>query len=173
MLLLLESAYDWKEGGVTCSPGPDHSSEIVEDAILKPLDGSPTMVKVTQALCGRADPSPEEAGDGWGRVALTEYIGRSLGCGSARPTSAHWLDAEQQWPHVLELLRPRTVILLGRTMWNNMPRTQEVVSAYVQGYALKDGAIAMCFATFHPSPRAGRDWRFFADFFAEVEAWRR
>ena len=172
-LLLLESVYDWIKDGITYSPEPNHPSQIVEDAFTNPLQGSYTMITMNRAICGRADPTPEQAADRWHNFALAEYIPVSVGSGSAaRPSPAHWRQAEQEWPALLGLLRPRTVIVLGRTMWSWMPKTQEIVNDYVQGYALDDGEIAMCFATYHPSPRAGRDWRFFADFIADVERQR-
>ena len=171
-LLLLESAYTWMEGGVPCRPGPDHPSEIVDDLIAQ-SSRSPTMLKLNRALCGRADPSPEEARDCWGRVALTEYLPGSMGNGSARPTQSDWLEAEREWPLVLDLLRPRTVVVLGRSMWTqDAPHGRNRECRY-SGLCAAGGAIAMCFATFHPSPRVGRDWRFFADFFAWVEIWQR
>ena len=68
-----------------------------------------------------------------------------------------WQAACQAFPRILEQLRPRYVIVLGREMWRNMPETQLCISEAEQCYALADGSLVRCRALKHPS--RGLAWR--------------
>ena len=49
-----------------------------------------------------------------------------------------------------------------------MPETQQIVSDFIQGYALEHGSLAMCFALRHPS-HGGPTWEEYADQISKAE----
>ena len=67
-----------------------------------------------------------------------------------------WQDAKQEFPALLESLKPRNIIVLGKEMWSLMPETSVWLTDDVQGYMLPDGQMAICWALNHPS--AGLSW---------------
>jgi hypothetical protein len=171
-LLLAESCYDWDADGVSHKPQPDHPTFIVRDAIeaLNETSNrtSPTMLKLTRAICGCGDPTSQQASDAWRRFAFTNYVPTSVGHGaSCRPSPKAWRHAAKEWPDLLNKLRPRNVIVLGKKMWCHMPEAQKIIDGNVQGYVLEGGNVAMCFATSHPS--RGPGWKEYADFVAKAD----
>jgi hypothetical protein len=124
-LLLLESCYDWNnENGEVQRPKPNHPQNIVNWAIEEHLsDSSPTMRRLTRAICGCKDPSREQKFNSWQQYALTNYIPVSVGYGPIRPNTLMWNQAEKNWAAVVNQVNPRTIIVLGMELWNRMPRT--------------------------------------------------
>jgi hypothetical protein len=167
-LILGESCYDWDSLGVTYQPQPNHPCVVVRHAIENLRDASTTMRKLTRAICGASNPEPNQAAEAWNRFAFTNYIPVSVGYGAMnRPSAEAWGAAAKEWPALLKELRPRTVIVLGKEMWRRMPETQTQISGDVQGYALTDGTIAMCFAIPHPS--RGPTWNKYSFLIAQAE----
>ena len=168
LLLLGESHHDWvnKDSGIFHRPEADAPCMVVGESREAPLKGAPTMIKLTRALCDSEALTPEQASEAWDTVAFTNYVPVSVGFGPhPAPNSAAWKQAEQEWPGVLELLKPRVVIVLGLRMWNKMPETQTVMSDLVQGYRLANGETAMCYAVRHPV-RGGPGWEWYSAFIA-------
>lgn len=125
------------------------------------------MNKLTRAICNSPSPSSEEASEGWNKVAFTNYIPVTVGDGARkRPSRAGWKQAEEEWPVLLNRLKPRAVIVLGMVMWNQMPTSQTFESAVVQGYQLDDGQVAVCHAVRHPS--WGPGWPAYMAFIAQA-----
>jgi hypothetical protein len=169
LLLLGESHYDWvdEETGILQRPEPDAPCMVVGESRVAPLKGAPTMIKLTRALCNGESPSPEQAAEAWDGVAFTNYIPVSVGLGPRpRPSPVAWRQAAEQWHRILERLKPRVVIVLGLTMWNNMPETQVIESDLVQGYSLENGDTAMCYAINHPA--RGPSWTEYAAFISKA-----
>lgn len=169
MLLLGESCYDWLgEGGELIRPQPDHPTMLAKWAMESPPTKQRFVAKVTRAICRAQWPTVQQAQDAWQSVAFTNYIPVSAGEGSdAHSSRAAWKQAEAEWPGLLDLLKPRVVIVLGLTMWRHMPRTDKVVDDNTQAYRLSDGTFAMCWAFDHP--RSGPPWDAYADFIAKAE----
>jgi hypothetical protein len=67
-----------------------------------------------------------------------------------------WRTAEAAFPALLNDLRPKNIVVLGKTMWGEMPPTDLYLTDDVQGYKMQDGQVAMCWAIHHPS--AGLSW---------------
>lgn len=168
-LILGESCYDWDLNGVTHRPRPDHPQKVVKDAIDKLGDASTTMRKLTRAICRSESPKPEDAAKAWSRFAFTNYIPVSVGYGAAvRPSVEARALAAKEWAGLLDKLHPQTVIVLGKKLWSWMPPTQRQLSQNVEGYVLRDGTFAMCFAIPHPS--RGPTWKEYASIITKVEA---
>lgn len=104
LLLLGESCYNWTSNGseVLNYPQDDHPSIIVRDSQIAPLEGSSTMIKLTQAICKVANPSIQQATDEWNKVAFTNYVPTTVGDGAKmRPRTSAWKQAEEEWPILL------------------------------------------------------------------------
>jgi hypothetical protein len=86
-----------------------------------------------------------------------------------------WDSASARFPVLLEQLKPKHMIVLGRELWGNMPlETDIVISDDVQGYRLSDGDFALCWAVDHPSSSRALSWRGLASIihFARAEVLR-
>ena len=169
ILILGESCFDWlNDDGAEQICQPDHPITVVEGMRSDPRDGAATMHKLTRAICGVASPSIEHARERWDHFAFTNYVPTSVGLGAKRrPKQEDWDKAEAEWSGLLDLIRPKLVLVLGRSLWGYMPETQvQSVSKNIQGYALTNG-VAMCFAVQHPS--FGPSWTKFAEWIAPLE----
>jgi len=169
LLLLGESCYSWDgEDGVVVHPQPNHPEVIVREALGDPTGSGRFTNMLTRSLCQKEWPSSEQAKSAWSKVAFTNYVPVAVGFGPrVRPSEESWKQADDEWQDVLAKLQPRNVIVLGLSMWGYMPETQEVRSKNVQGYRLRDGTAAMCWAVRHPS--AGLSWSKLRDTIAEAE----
>ena len=56
----------------------------------------------------------------------------------------------------LEQLRPRTLIVLGKRMWDRMPETVVYLSDDIQAYRLQNRETVICWAIEHPA--IGMGW---------------
>lgn len=158
LLLLGESAYSWKQDGEEVDPSSRHSILTVEEAISD-FPTTPFAIMLTRAVTGKANPNHEEREAGWARVAFTNYVPGTVGSGArVRPSPALWAQAKAEFPGLLRQLRPRNVIVLGKTMWAMMPDTQVWLTDDVQGYLLDGRAIAFCWAVPHPSAGLSCEW---------------
>lgn len=159
LLLLGESAYSWTVDGKVVHPPVEHSCNVVEWAI----GDFPRCVRhgrfvacLSRALANEKNPGPELLRSAWNRVAFTNYVGETVGLGPRlRPSDAMWKAARDSFPALLERLRPRRIILLGREMWGEMPQKQIRITEDIQGYRLADGSVAYCWATRHPARGLG------------------
>jgi hypothetical protein len=168
LLLLGESCYSWRENGELIHPEPHHPVNLAEWAMAEPDTPIRFLRKLTRALCGVEAPSAEQTQIAWQSIAFTNYVPVAVGEGhAANPTVALWAQAASELPDVLNLLKPRLVIVLGREMWNRMPETQVILGDYVQGYTLENGETAMCHVIAHPS--RGPSWTEYAAFIQAAE----
>ncbi len=88
------------------------------------------------------DPSPTHLREAWSRVAFTNYVATPVGIGaSTRPSEPQWAAAKAEFPALLERLKPRRIIVLGKTMWSRMPGVDLMYTDDVQGYRLSDGSM--------------------------------
>ncbi len=165
LLLLGESAYSWRENGELRHPTLKHPTKMVKMVLDDPrnADDMPFMKKLSRGLSGEKEPSRNRLHYVWHRIAFTNYVGGTVGEGSRkRPTSDMWETAERAFhPDILNKLRPRRIIVLGKDMWSQMPETDEYMTDDVQGYTLDDGSVAVCFALNHPA--RGLSWTQLAD----------
>jgi hypothetical protein len=67
-----------------------------------------------------------------------------------------WNDAKSDFLPAISKLKPRRVIVLGTTMWGNMPEAHVYITDDVQGYRIDD-EIMICCAVNHPA--GGLSWR--------------
>ena len=165
LLLLGESAYSWKTNGKIKHPPPEHCKEQV-DRVVDDFRGccssSGFMPKLSRALTNKREPTREELRFAWDRVAFANYVPCTVGLGPrTRPTEEMWATASKRFPELLKEVQPKRIIVLGKTMWNNMPDSHIYVSTIVQGYHMASGEISMCWALAHPS--RGLSWQELAD----------
>lgn len=160
LLLLGESAYSWMQDGKEVHPTPWHSILTVEEAVTD-FPTTPFAIMLTRGVTGKANPTRQDREAGWARVAFTNYVpGTVGGAARIRPSLELWAQAKAEFPDLLRKLRPKNVIVLGKTMWEMMPDTQLWLTADVQGYSLDDDSMALCWAVPHPS--AGLSWEWLA-----------
>ena len=167
LLLLGESAYSWLEGEEEMHPTPQHAKILVRLA----LEGEqgPFMRKLTRGISGCFEPTPEQTAAAWNRVAFINYVDGTVGFGArVRPSEDQWHAAATAFPELMDRLRPRHVIVLGRTMWSRMPDTFIQITDDAQGWRLADRSVAMCWAVKHPS--AGLSWSWLAQLVAYIES---
>lgn len=168
LLLLGESCYSWREDGELVHPQPDHPQMLAKWAMSEPNGSISFLRKLTRGLCGVEAPTVQQSREAWESVAFTNYVPVAVGEGhSINPTRAHWNQAAQELPDLLNMLAPRVVIVLGKDMWRMMPKTQVVLGDFVQGYRLNDGSVSMCHVIAHPS--RGPSWTEYVSFIREAE----
>ncbi len=156
LLILGESCYAWQEDGKLRQPQPDHPIFMAQDAMTAFPRGQRFIDMVSRGICNKYAPNLEEVVSAWETIAFTNYVPNCVGTGArVRPSPEAWKQAGDEWQLVLARLMPRNIIVLGRGMWGEMPKTQVLLSKDVQGYRLSDDSIAMCRATWHPSGGLG------------------
>ena len=164
LLLLGESAYSWGRRKDQ-RPTPDLPTIMVKEVLddFGNANDRSFMKILSQGLAGEKEPSKELLHHVWNRVALTNYVGGTVGEGPRkRPTSDMWKAAKDVFrPDILNKLRPRRIIVIGKTMWSKMPDTNVYMTEDVQGYLLEDGSVVVCWAL--PHTAAGLSWTRLAD----------
>ena len=166
LLLLGESAYAWwDENDQRRDPTLDHPTEMVREVLddFGSANDMPFMKMLSRGLAGEEDPSKERLHHVWHRVAFTNYVGGTAGeAPRERPTPDMWEAADRAFhPDILNKLRPRRIIVIGKTMWSKMPDADVYMTEDVQSYLLEDGSIAVCWAL--PHTAAGLSWTRLAD----------
>ena len=161
LLMLGESAYAWwDENNQRRDPTPDLPTEMVKEVLddFRSADDMRFMKMLSRGLAGAEEPSKERLYHVWHRVAFTNYIGGTTGeAPRERPTRDMWEAAKQAFhPDILNKLRPRRIIVIGKTMWSKMPKEDVYMTDDVQGYSLDDNSVAVCWALPHTS--AGLSW---------------
>jgi hypothetical protein len=163
LLMLGESAYSWLEGEEVVHPTPRHAEVLVELALAG--ERARFMKMLTRGVAGSFDAPPEQVEAAWSRVAFTNYVDGTVGIGArVRPSEDQWHAAAKAFPAMLKDLRPRNVIVLGKTMWSRMPDADVWLTDDVQGYRLEDRSVTMCWAV--PHPAAGLSWQRLAQLIA-------
>lgn len=162
LLLLGESAYSWVEDSEVIHPSPRHAAELVEGALGAFPCRLPFVDKLSRAITGYETPDRAMIEFAWAKVAFTNYIAESVGHGArVRPGAEMWKRAEARFKQLLHRLEPANIIVLGKTLWSEMPDPQIHLTDDVQGYLLSNGNLAMCWVLDHPS--AGLSWKRLAD----------
>jgi hypothetical protein len=78
-------------------------------------------------------------------------------------------DAQQPFLELLEELRPRRIIVMGKTTWSKMPECKEFRHKDLQAYKLADGSLVWAKAMVHPGARRGLSWQAYAKAFAQFK----
>ena len=165
LLLLGESAYSWLQGEEEVHPTPQHAQMLVNLALRG--ERGRFMNMLTRGIAGCINPTDDQTAIAWSRVAFGNYVDGTVGSGArVRPSEDQWHAAAKAFPALLEELRPRNVIVLGKTMWSRMPDTFILLTDDAQGYRLVDGTVTMCWAVRHPA--AGLSWKWLAQLVAYV-----
>lgn len=98
----------------------DYTQELTENYV----SGSTThrfWTRVARVFL-RSDAPLTETRQFWQQVAFYNYVQRIVG-GAARqrPSPKDWQDSAEAFRRVLEQLRPTHMLVLGKTLWENMP----------------------------------------------------
>ena len=162
LLILGESAYSWFEDNEWQHPPLDHAIGSVGWAINNFPASGRFFAMVSRALANEESPTKDRLEAVWARVAFTNYISMTVGCGPrVRPTTEMWEEAKDSFLSDLTDQKkfpeyPRRVVVLGKTMWGKMPESHIYITDEVQGYRLA-GDVVMCQAMDHPA--GGLSWR--------------
>jgi hypothetical protein len=162
LLILGESTYSWLEADERRHPSPQHSIETVRWAIDNFPNCGRFFAMVSRALANEENPTKDRLQYVWDRVAFTNYVSVTVSVTvedgpRTRPTPVMWADAKRDFLPEVSKLAPKRVIVLGTTMWGEMPEADIYITDDVQGYRLGDGEIMMCCAVNHPA--GGLSWR--------------
>lgn len=156
VLILSESVYSWRDDDQNLiDPTSSHPTENLLYWGIDHFGKRGYYTSMGRALCGTKTPTTPELRKVWNEYALTPYVQSSVGEGwKRRPTKKQWKDAAACFESLIEKLRPRKIIVTGKTMWNNMP---ECAGSYLcddlQAYKLSNGSLVWCLAVPHPSNR--------------------
>ncbi|MDP9412902.1 MAG: hypothetical protein M3Q08_02170 [Pseudomonadota bacterium] len=165
LLILGESAYSWREEGELCHPSENHSIDLVETTIDE-LNSVPLMAKITRALAAEESPSKERRQFVWDRVAFTNFVQESVGEGAGtRPRKAMWREAAKSLVVLLNDLKPRRMIALGKTMYEyHLPEDGDIyLTDNVHAYQLNNGQVCLYTGIIHPSAPGWMGWKALAD----------
>jgi hypothetical protein len=156
VLILSESVYSWREDDKLIDPPPSHTANNVRHWGIKHFGKRGYYTSMGRALCGAKMPATAELRKAWNDYALRPFVQGSVGEGwTSRPTKKQWQDAAACFPSLIERLRPRKIVVTGKTMWNyHMPDcTGAYLSDDLQAYKLSDGSLVWCLAVPHPANR--------------------
>lgn len=79
---------------------------------------------------GKDSPSPDEAAEGWRKIAFANFIQTFAGTGARqRPSTEQWNQARSVFPLLLEYLRPDAILVLGWELWKNLPNDGQAIDA--------------------------------------------
>ena len=156
LLILGESSYSWEKYGEVMIPSEDHCTQLVKWAIEDfegcRADKMRFLVLVSRALCGTENPDSTQISRAWNEVAFVNFVPEPVQLGSRRPTEAMWRKAAENFKPLLEELKPKNTIVLGKESWSWLPSTDYYVTADVQGYRIQsENYISMCWVVKHPS----------------------
>ena len=155
LLFLGERAYSWTEGEERKDPSARHSCDMVEwvtHDFRGCLGGQRFTVKLSRALTGERWPDADQVAQAWRRVAVTNYVPVTVGVGAGkRPSPALWTAAADEFPALLERIRPRAIIVLGIEMWWKRMPAPFAASTDEREYRLDDGSPVRCRGLRHPS----------------------
>jgi len=164
LLILSYSAYSWRDDhGKVQTPQRSHPKDSLGWAFedFRNGDYRRYFTGMSRALCRCKSFAVEEAKKVWDECAYTIYIQRTVGLGArTKPTSEQFKNAGPHFLTLIEKIRPSKVIVTGKTMWNQMPRTSVYRGADLQAYKLSDGTLVWCLAVPHPSnSTVGFQWK--------------
>jgi len=158
ILILSESVYSWRDkGNNLVEPTSSHPGENLSHWIehFDELKGG-YYKSMGRALCRTKNPTVPELRKAWNDYSFTPFVQSSVGEGwKIRPTTKQWEIAADCFMPLIEMLRPRKIIVTGKTMWNHhMPCcTGPQLCDDLQAYKLSDGSLVWCLAIPHPSSR--------------------
>jgi len=158
LLILSESAYNWRDNGKLYTPPPEHPRRSLLWNIRN-FGEVQYFTQMNRALCGSKSPTIEEMLTAWNEYAYTIYVQGTVGFGArSRPTAKQFRDAGPHFLKLIEKTRPLKVIVTGTTLWNRMP-PPSVHRRGRMAYRLSDGTLVWCLAIPHPANRtSGFSW---------------
>ena len=159
LLILSESAYNWRDNGKLCTPSPEHPKRSLLWNI-KNFGKVRYFTQMSRVLCGSKSPTVEEMLTAWNECACSIYVQGTVGFGArSSPTPKQFRDAGPHFLKLIEKTHPLKVIVTGKTLWNHMP-PPSVHHRDRKAYRLSDGSLVWCLAIPHPANRiAGFNWR--------------
>lgn len=113
---------------------------------------------IGRAVCFEESPSPELLEYCFDLVAFTNYVPEPLSDRGNR-SRLNWQRAREEFTDLLETLKPKRIIVLGKDMWGKMPDADPEHSfdfdekGDVQAYRLSSGERCYVWALTHPANR--------------------
>ena len=140
------------------------------DCIEEQLEGYWThrfSTNIVVALLNKR-PTLDEKRMCWHSVAFYNYIQEVVGSGPrVRPSDRMWQQSEPGFFEVLNLLAPNALIVLGKTLWDNLPELHGKPGPTILGaeqpetwvYPLPGGGSCLAYGIRHPSAGfSGKYW---------------
>lgn len=166
VLILGESHYQWDEA-VSIADRPSLTIDCIEDQI----SGAETLAFWTHVAVAFLNhrPTLDEKGVFWNSVAFYNYIQFSVGLGArVRPGDQMWSESETAFAEVLASLKPDVIIVLGYTLWKNLPELNGVAGPAITGADQTDtwryphpSGSALAYAILHPSSGGFSGYRWY------------
>jgi hypothetical protein len=141
-------------------------SEFTVDFIKKYLDKTKKrrfVTNIMQVVDGKShkqiDPS-----DFWNRVAFCNYIQRVLSKSNVAPSAKDWPMAEEPFFAVLDVLKPRCILVLSKRLWQRMSRRFQTAEQLMVGGINREARIyeyrnGKAVATWIPHPSYAFNWK--------------
>lgn len=131
LLVLGESHYQWDES-ISIDDRPTLTLECIEEQI----SGAGRLAFWTHIAVTFLNrlPTIEEKHTFWHSVAFYNYVQFGVGAGPrVRPTEQMWRQSEAAFAEVFESQKPDVIIVLGYTLWNNLPELNGVSGPVISG----------------------------------------
>lgn len=108
---------------------PTFTSEIVRECVFE--GRAAYFTKVAKMLTGRgagAYLEDDALRDTWNRIAFYNYVQQMLPGPRVGPSVNMWMEAQQLFPRVVDLLQPQLIVVMGKRLrdWFEPPRGVEV-----------------------------------------------
>jgi uracil-DNA glycosylase len=88
-----------------------------------------------------------DAEEFWARKAFTNFVPDLLDTSQSRPTAEQWLAGQQEFPWVLDVVKPRRILVVGLGLWEHLPEGEN--EQRDQCFYRSASIVAMCIP--HPS----------------------
>jgi len=161
-MILGESHYQWDKGIPLTQ---DLTTQCIEEQISDE-DRKQFWTNIAIAFLNRY-PTKEDKYRFWHSVAFYNYIQANVGFGPrVRPTPDMWRMSQAPFFDVLKELKPEVIIVLGYTLWNQLPdvgrhgpRIDGAKQDETWRYSVGVDTEALAYAIRHPSAGfSGRYW---------------
>lgn len=149
-LILGESAYSGRDTATRKMIHPErmrkYPSWVVHNGVVNFVGRKSDFAsRITQALTGQRQPDEQMRQKAWDQCAYTLYVQENVGISPRgqpnRPTTAMYRSAETPFLSMLEKMKPRRVLVVGREMWKNMPKGDKRRGKYIRAYKLASGRL--------------------------------
>ena len=138
ILVLGVSHYEWCKACRNAKRGQDLTCRCVAEVLFS--EPSQHWLKIQYALTGEKANDAESRKRFWHSVAYYNYIPEIVGYWdkenqdrSPAPTAEMWDEAEKFFLKVISQIKPDLVVVLGYTLWDELPLEDKLLSTLIAG----------------------------------------